>query len=227
MITAPPAPDPEPTPVSQMDMFKMFQEIMKDVEKRKQLVALLAGVKPKNWKRVSNSPYYKSKYGYELRGIVDQMIELREDTEYRYCDFPRISKSSLYLRVNQAKRFILDNLDDDNKYAQFFELINITRERTGVRLTLDEEFRDPSKPYLGATVVSKEKQRGLQGEIDDWLEHAKVGNIFRRSKLALDPEAIHDIEVSMQGLMDVVFSITTSTIKIVKVEPEIIEGGQV
>lgn len=218
-----PSPDKTPVPTSEVELFKMFQELMKDVDKRKKLVELMSGSRPGHWRQNTNSPYFKTRYAEELRIILDKMIETRQDIEYSYADFPRMSRSSLYQRVNQAKRFLLQELDPDKKYFNFCEIVAITREKTGIRLSIPDDLRDPNTPYVGRVVVPKSEQNEWQDKLDLFLENLPNladGASFFEKKLSLSEDQIQALEASLMPLKNVVYSITYNTIKVVKMKED-------
>lgn len=215
---SPPTSDRIPIPASQVEMFQMFQELMRDTEKRKKLVDLIAGERPRQWKTSTNSPYYKARYALELKQILDAMIEKRDDMEYTYADFPNMSKTSLYLRVNQAKKFLIVELDPDKKYYDFLNIVAITREKTGVRLSIPDDLREPGSIYQGRVVSPKSENNVWKDELDAWLETSLPGQVFLKKKLSLSEDDIKTLEASLMPLKDVIYSITYNTIKVVKTE---------
>lgn len=179
--------------------------------------------RPKGWSRKSRVPYYKEVYATELRVAIDEMIKDRTDVyyDYEFWEERGISRNSLYLRVNQARNYLLDHLDTpDMTYAKFFELVDVERVRgVGVTIRFKPEFRDANiSDFKPKKVVAREEAPRWKRDMDDFLENEdNLGETFFREHLMLDADEQEAIKASLAGLTNVIASITVSTIKLVKV----------
>src|SRR5438477_4611495 len=67
---------------------------------------------------IDKGGYYNEK---EARGFIphlDSILEDKEDRELRYEDYPQWSPHTLWAKVNQSFKYIIDNLDPVGKYRQ-------------------------------------------------------------------------------------------------------------
>lgn len=190
------------------------------------IVADVLDDRPKGWSRKSMCPYYKAKYALQLKEELEHMIATRTDLCYSYEDWQKMSglgKDSLYLRVNQSRRYLLERLDPDKKYAKFFEMVTVTRERgKGVMISFLPEFRDGDVSSFKPRSVIPEKETPIWREkIDEFLENEdNVGESLHVGNLALSPEDIVQLKLEMHGLANIVANISTFDIKLVKINVE-------
>lgn len=182
----------------------------------KQIVNLVVKKRPSGWSRRSYATYYKLVYAEWLLKDIDAMIADRKPRVYRYADFPKITPSSLYLRINQALMYILDpenNLDPDNKYAKFRQQISIKRTaNVGIEIAFDEifEIERGADICLGSQDTPKWKKK-----MDEYLEGDDL-NPFHQTGLVLTDSEIAQIELELSGLENVLYSVTSKEIKIIK-----------
>lgn len=129
----------------------------------------------KNWSRLSKSSYYNKRFGLELRNVVDSMLERGQDMEYRCDDYPELKPATIYLRVNHAKLYILDYLDEGGKYQQAFRRIHIgySPNKTGVRLTLMKMVNDSIHPV---PISYDEKHDTWKDKVDEYVSNVKPGD---------------------------------------------------
>jgi len=208
----------EEIPLDYETFFLLFKEVIKDVNKRKQLAAIISDERPKRWKKNTVAPYYKELYGMQMKAVFDAMILDRKDREFKYQEFPTLSRNTLYLRVNQSRLYLLEELDPDGVYKRFSECISITREKTGIRLSIPEDFKNPDKPFVPDIAESEEEANKWEDELTDFLENGKPGEVFLRKNLAISDEKQQEINDSMAALSNVICSITYRTIKVVKLQ---------
>lgn len=127
----------------------------------------------KNWSRLSRSSYYNKRFALELKAVVDDMLERGVDKEYRFEDYDELKPTTIYLRLNHAKLFLIDELDENGYYKEQFQRIHISKEKTGIRLTLLKEHLAELRPV---DISLDEKQANWQLKIDDYLEKARPGD---------------------------------------------------
>lgn len=187
------------------------------------VVDLVVRKKPPGWGKRSQAPYYKERFGLEMKDVFDSMMSDRQDRVYSLEKFPNMSVQSIYLRVNQSVRYLLEMLDSpEKKYGRFYEMLSITRERgLGVRISIIPEFRDADVSNFKPTVViPKEQNPQWRQAVDDYLENAQIGdNPLHIENLALTADEIKDLKVSFAQLKGIIYSVTSYHIKIVKVNP--------
>jgi len=181
--------------------------------------------KPKGWGRHSNAPYYSEVYGKQLQVVVDAMMIDRQPRCYFYDEYLKkhgVSKETLYLRVNQSRLWLLEQMDPDGRYTKFFSLVEIHRERgVGVIIRYKPEFQDgDDSDFAPRTVLPVNEMPRWKKEVDEFLENASAGDKKHIDKLALSPDDILQLKIQLAGLKDVISNITAFEIKLVKINLE-------
>lgn len=202
------------------------EERLKQVFANPQTAAAVADVlvrnKPPGWSRRSCAPYYKERYALEMKDVLDGMMADRKDRVYRYDEFLAkfgVSKESLYLRVNQSLRYLLENMDDDDHtYGRFQEMITITRERNiGICIRFIPEFREGDiSNFKPESVRPKDEAPKWKQRIDDYLEDGEVGQPLLVDNLCLTPDEIATMKASFGGVKGLIYNVTSKSIKLVK-----------
>lgn len=168
-----------------------------------------------NWSKLANAPYYTRRFAHELKVVIDDMIQRGVDKEYIYEDYKDLSHRTIYLRVNQSKLFLLDELDPDGYYKDQFARIIITQEKTGVRLSLRKEASSMSPKDISLD----EKKSDWQEKINVYLEKAIIGDEPLILKgLSLTKEEVETQKESFVNIPGVSAFITPTEILIVKFE---------
>ena len=230
-------PEGEAKELSPTEALRQMQELLRAPEARKKFVkALTAPVsttkKPSSWSSLTNAPYYRERFALELKMVADAMLAEYnegkfEDREYRYSQFCEgsagISKNTLYLKINQSKLYLLEpenGLDPDGMYKRFFELITITRERTGIRLSYNKDVRGGSSMLPEKVMELKEQTITWKTKVDEFLDNAMPGEVFELKRLSLTDEEQQTIKNSLVQLVDILYTVTDSCIKIRKISAE-------
>lgn len=187
------------------------------------MVDLIVHKRPRGWSRKSNATYYKEIYAKQMRESIDTMIASGNRLIYRYetwCneDHGDMSPSTLYLRINQSIRYLIEQMDtDEHKYAKWYETVRISREKNvGVIVEFIPGLANESgfKPDV---IEPKDIGRPpWERQMDEWLE-SNNNSPFVKEGLALAPEEIVTIKIKLQQLSNVMANVTSSSIKIVKV----------
>src|SRR5947207_15738477 len=76
---------------------------------------------------IDKGGYYNEK---EARGFLphlDSILQDKEDRELRYEDYPQWSPHTLWAKVNQSFKYIIDNLDPTSKYRQLRNCLKISK----------------------------------------------------------------------------------------------------
>lgn len=173
--------------------------------------------KPRGWSRRSNAPYFKECYAIQLRVEIDKMIEDGQNRVYMYDQWPHMTPTSVYLRINQGLRYLTTFMDPDGKYGKFLERVAITRKRNyGVELKLITDTTGVKDFAPQQVVPSTETPRWKQ-RIEDWLEKSEPGGEpFVLTNLMLSPDEVRELKLQFHGLTSVQHSITATTIKLLK-----------
>lgn len=166
-----------------------------------------------NWSRLSRSSYYNKRYALELKAVVDEMIQRAVDKEYRFEDYSELKPATIYLRINHGKLFLLDELDQDGVYKDALSRIHISKEKTGIRLTLMKYVDIPMKPV---DISTDEKKSDWKERIDRYLLLGRPGDKPLHLKgLSLTKEEIETIKESFLGLEHVGAIVTGTEIKVI------------
>lgn len=207
---------------SEQAMVDRLKQVFVDPKLQGRMVDYVVRNKPLGWSRKSSAPYYKERYALELKGVLDEMMVDRQPRCYSYHDFLEqhgISKETLYLRVNQSERYLRDCLDPDRVYAKFLEQVSITRKRgVGVMLELLPEFRNSSSSdFVPRIVETQEEIPKWKQKMDEFLEDGEIGGSLHIQNLALSPDEISEVKLTLAGLKNIMSNITAHDIKLVKI----------
>lgn len=173
--------------------------------------------RPTQWKGASNAPYYKERFALELKVNVDDMIADGENRMYRYSEFRDYTPTSLYLKINQSFRYLIDYLDTpDHKYRIFRECVSITKHKgQGILISFNKDIRKGGDDKFIPTKVDRNGS-AWRAEMDDFLENASEGHCFYRDKLMLTSDEVEELRMSLDALEGIVANVKTTSIKIVK-----------
>ena len=187
------------------------------------IVNLVTSAKPVGWAHHSNAPYYKALYANELKPFVDKMLEDKQDILYRYsvwCAEPTgMSPQTLYIRVNQSIRYLIDFMDDDqHTYASWYEFARVERIRNlGVRISYPPGFGNSDGVKMVPESVSpKVTKPEWFRKMDEWLEDGDNFEPFVKEGLALSNDEIMDIKIKLSALTNIQSSITEDRVAIIR-----------
>jgi hypothetical protein len=189
--------------------------------------------KPLHWASRANAPYYKEKFALQVKEILDGMEKDRQDIIFRYDEHPKISRNTLYLRLNQSALYLVEKLDTISSpkdaslsllglplyhYSRLIELLTITRERDiGVRFSFEEDGRNSELGNLKPMkVLSKLECPKWRQEMESFVDEGRPGEVFHKKGLALTPEEVLDIKTSFASLENIMAIVKPTEIKIVK-----------
>lgn len=186
----------------------LIERLIKEKEKSK--------TRRKNWSRLSRSSYYNKRFALELKAVIDEMLERGVDKEYRFEDYKELKPATIYLRINHAKLYLLDELDPDGKYKEALSRIHIGMEPkgnpTGVRLTLMKYLDIPMKPV---DISLDEKKSDWKEKIDKYLLIGRPGDKPLHLKgLSLTADEVETLKESFLELNHVGAIILPTEIKI-------------
>lgn len=178
-------------------------------------------LRPQGQKKSSNNPYYREKFALELKAELDKLHGSTKDVMFFLLDFPELRRDSLYLKINQAFRYLIDNLDlnPPNKYRELRDCIIITRESGGVRISLK---RDSSgRPLMAREVASKEEVLSWKDRMENFFEQSVPGDTFKQFGLSLNEEEINLIKQSTAELSSFITKVTHNSVEIIHVSGDI------
>ncbi len=176
--------------------------------------------KPKGWCRKSNAPYFKEVYATQIKRDIDKMIadEGKSSITYRFAiwcgEDSSMSPRTLYARINQSIRYLIERMDTpEGKYAKWYETVRLeTKHRVGIVINYIPGTQDNMAAEL---VASKETMPMWRMKMEHWLE-SDDDKPFLQEGLLLNPKDIADLKLDLGQLSHIACSITSSTIKLVK-----------
>jgi hypothetical protein len=202
------------------EVLRTFQQIVaKNPDKFAKLMSGDADdpKRPKNWSRLANAPYYKHRFALDMKVIYDQMMADMTDREFKFKEFPDISRQTLYLRVNQSRRYLVDKLDPTGIYTAFNECVTVTREETGIRINIHRDVQLGAEKKVGFMpdkVVARELQ--WRGKMDEWMEGSQPDDRFEQKELSLSDEQVQELRLELDQLEGIAASVTNSSVKILR-----------
>lgn len=194
-------------------------------EIQSKVVDLLVSKRPANVGRKSSYPYYKEYYARLIKKAIDEQIKTRETIIYRYAEFcPEVSEKTLYNRVNQSIRYLLDCLDPDRVYADWRKVINITNSkiRGGVVIELIAELRAGAecKHFEGELVVPKaDGKPKWRIDMDNWIESPGTRPLIKEH-LTLSRAEVDEVRFELDELkatgLPIMYKVDATCIKIMR-----------
>ncbi len=209
-----------------IELLKAFQELVKSPDGKKLLRNPLKELAPQQitdssmlGKRALSMPYYKERFGLELKQTADAMLSDGKNRVYRYRDFKHLSKSSLYLRISQGLMYLVDKLDTiENKYKTLANNIELKKMDDGVHLEFIEKL---GEAQIAEDIEAPIKDREWKIKLEDFLTNGKVNTKLTLKELNLDEEDIEEANQILFGLEDqLMFRISKTEILVVKFDPE-------
>jgi len=188
------------------------------------IVNAVTSNKPIGVSRRSQYPYYKENYAKWVQKDVDKMIEQRATGNplvYDYAVFctaeSNISELTLYARISQGVRFLVDNMDDQQQtYYKWYNDVEISKNKKlgGVAIMWKPEFISTGdlRPRLAEPVQDIPKWRR---DLTEWLD-GEQSEPFKKENLLLDIDTIKSLKAELEGVMGLFVSINSKSITIVK-----------
>lgn len=198
---------------------------------KSKVMDLLTSSKPEGWGRKSFAPYYKEFYAKSIQADIDKMIETRESLLYRYdkfCTQDGLSPRSLYLKINQSIRYLVDCLDPEQKYLEWQATTDLKIHRgLGIIIEYKPEFRTINgTPTSTGDLISPVKEVEAtyspqwRLKLDRWLEDSEETKPFVVEKLALTDEEVKNLKFELDQLQGIIHDVRSGCIKILKLSSE-------
>jgi hypothetical protein len=186
----------------------------------RQVINIVTSHRPIGASHRSYYPYYKKSCAEEIRPFIDGMLGNKQDIIYKYevwcTETTGISRDTLYYRVNQSIRFLIERMDtEDKKYSNWYETVDVLRKRgVGVVITYKKTVGvDGLKPEF---VQPKIQMPSWRKKLDEWLESENI-EPFVVENLALSPDEIKQLKIELAQLTSVQADISMSAIKIIRI----------
>lgn len=189
-----------------------------------QLIKLVTSPQPLGWSHRSNATYFKEEYAQQVKSDIDKMIDTRNDIVYRYGIWcgngaGQMSNQTLYIRINQSIRYLIERLDPHSLYRKWYETVGIQRKKgLGVVIYFLDEFKETNKSAFKAEEILPIKQQpAWMKKMDDWLEDDKQIQPFVQEKLALTDDEVNVLRESLIQLGGIEASVSSGFVRIIKV----------
>jgi hypothetical protein len=170
--------------------------------------------RPPSVSKLSNFSYYREQFGREQKVALDIMIESKKDIEWKYSEYPELKPASLYQRVYQGLRFVLECLDQEGHYFKYRQMMVLHKTGTSVRLSWIRDLLE-GKTFAPSTVTDREKTYEWKDKVEEFIEDRKQ-KILHLKNLSLTPEQIQDLQLSFEANEGIMAVISEKEIKIVK-----------
>lgn len=201
------------------DFDKRLDQVTNNPQLKAAIVDVVVRDKPLGWSRRSIAPYYKLEYGLQMKSVIDAMMIDKQDVLYSYSEFEEkygINKDTLYQRINQSIRYLVEQLDDINHiYRSFLETVKIGRERgIGVSIRIvgrdntDNGFTSPRK------IVPVEEVPKWRTQLEEFLNSNEPQ--LHIPNLALTPEEIAQLQQQLYPLTHIMSVVTAFDIKCIR-----------
>lgn len=183
------------------------------------LVKQIVSKRPSGWSSRSNSPYYTDECGKQMREVANRMIETGEPVVYSYdiwCAPPRgMSQNTLYTRINQSIRYLVERLDPNGLYRRWYDSVAIERnhKRGGIIVQLKTGVLLPD--FAPRQVEPAKNLPNWKRDLDNWLESDEM-KPFNKERLCLTIEEINQLKLELSGLKSIMFSVDARSVKVIK-----------
>lgn len=199
-----------------------IHDIFPDQLTAERIVNLVVTKKPPGWAKNSTATYYNEFYGKWMKKAADIMLSDKEDKMFRFntfCGVQRelMSEKSLYTRINQSRRFLLDYLDTPEKlYLKWFNATSCENVKgVGVMIKYRLGVKEIDEEQMPDSVIGEDDRPNWRRRMEDWIESDEV-KPFQQDNLILTPDEILSLKKELALLVGIMASVTSSCIKIIK-----------
>lgn len=203
-----------------------IKTIFPDEVTQQKIISLVISKNPIGSSKTSVYPYYKKYYGEWIKPKVDLMISTKETIFFPYKTFcgpnwETQSANTLYSKINQGIRFLVENLDPDGKYHQWNELKNVSKNKMkgGVfiewikELQLDIDGKLPEAMMISDT--SGLNVATWRRELDEWIESGN-DTPFLKERLCLSKQEVYDLKVMLNAVKGIMGSVDSTSVKVIR-----------
>jgi hypothetical protein len=201
---------------------KPISVVFKSPSDQAKAVDILVHKRPLGWGRRSIAPYFNERCGLEMKQVLDVMIKDRTDQLFDYKEFQSkfgLNKDSLYLRVNQGIRYLLEMMDTPERtYSRFMEMCTVRKKHgIGIVIAIKSECRkDFVSDFKPKPVDASEDAPAWKIKMQHWLADDESTDKFFKEGLALTTDEINELKAMLDALPDVMHSVTSYSVKIIK-----------
>jgi len=182
-----------------------------DKQTVQRVVDLVVRKKPLGWSRKSFATYYNEHYALQLKRELDLMLENKKSRLIALGQTMKTT-STIYLFVNQAWRYLIENLDPDGRYGTHKNNCRIQRVHgRGVAIW----WRETIDEIKGEEISEKKDIKKWKMQVDDYLISDDIKPLHLE-RLILSVEEVEQLKEELSDLENIVYSVTCKEIKIVK-----------
>lgn len=173
--------------------------------------------RPAGWDKKSVSSYFNNHNAQWMIGNIKKMMDSRKELFFD-CKVFNLSLNSLYHKVNQSIRFMIERLDKDRIYSNWYSDVVIRKEkgagaaRSGVRIF----YRETGVSIEPELVEPELEIPRWHRKMDEWLESNDV-EPFIMEGLNLTSDMVSGFKKQLSSLGGIEFSVTSNSIKIIRV----------
>jgi hypothetical protein len=210
--------------MSQEEQDKEVKEAVKnffvDPRVAQRVVTLVTTKRPDGWSHRSTATYYTETYALEIKESIDYMISTGEDIVFRFetwCNSKTgYSVKTLYARINQSIRYLIDFLDTNGQYVKWFRSKKIKNTGDSWTISFDKTLSAYAQGGLKPEfALPRQEIPNWERELYEWLESSKSGT-FSKTGLMLSKEKMLEIKTMLDKVSGIMKEINYSTIKIVR-----------
>ena len=204
-----------------------MRAIFSDPAAASRITNLAVSKRPPGVSHKTYLPYYKEYWGFWIKGQIDAMIMSKQTLIFDYktfCSDGMMSKNTLYQKVNQAIRYLIDNMDTPElSYLNWRKIVHIHRvhpKYEGVVIEFIPEViagLDPTNLSGGRLIVPKDDTTPKwKQELDMWME-SDSSKPFLREGLALTETEVKELKIELSEIRGISSSITATHVKVMKI----------
>ncbi len=200
-----------------------------------QLKCLVEGFKdlikasPKLQKKIARSGnneehgnYYNKNEAEALRGFIDEMMTDLQDRKFLFTDYPYWSPNTVWVKVNQAIKYLVENdVSEEKKYQVFRNRLKICKVEEGILFKILE-----TPVYSGWIAHKLDKEstpETFKDKVFHFMEISEEGEELDLKELSLDEEEVKKLKELLDPSPIFAAFISTSRIKLVHLKAEQIE----
>ncbi len=165
--------------------------------------------------------YYNEKEAKAFIPHLDLILEDKEDRELRYEDYPQWSPNTLWAKVNQAFKFVVDNLDKEGKYTQLRNCLKISRGEFGILFHYVENYNPSGEWILHKVRDSKKMVENYKTKVYKFMEESSEGEeLDIKEGIALNDDEVSQLKDLLSESPIFMAYVSNNRIKIIHTKQE-------
>ena len=174
--------------------------------------------------------YYSEKEAKNLVPIIDDMMVDKETVMIRYDDYPQWAPHTVYLKINQALKYIVDYLDTpDKKYAKFRDCIKISKddEGQGVVIRYIDNILYQTRGWIAHKIKPGDMEIATyKKKVFDFMESSDVGDEIDLKDLNLTQEEVDQLKSILDESPIFLAFVSDKRVKIVHASHSEVKGEE-